>query len=198
MQGLKNNRLFNIAAVSAPHKAQANGSYLSKYLLAHYAKVKNLEKDLGRLPEREEFFFLQTDGQWNAFTFLPYVLQHFQITELHACTYSISKRTIEALVELHDAGKIDSITLLISDSMIKRNPVTIDLLSALAASRPNIKVKYAWVHAKMTLLKCLGGHYVIEGSGNWSDNAHYEQYVFGNSKGLYEFRKALFETAKLK
>ena len=198
MQSSKSNRLFSFSPVGTPVKRQANGSFLSKYLLAHYAKIKHLEKDLGRLPERDEFFFLQTDGQWNAFTFLPYLLQSFQIQELHACTYSISKRTIEALVELHDAGKVDKITLMISDSMRKRNPVTIDLLTALARERPNIEVRYAWVHAKMTLVKCLGGHYVIEGSGNWSDNAHYEQYVFGNSKGLYEFRREMFDTAKLK
>ncbi len=172
--------------------------FKSKYLLAHYAKIKKLDRDLGRLPEREEFFFLQTDGQWNAFTFLPYVLQSFQVQELYACTYSISRRTIEAMVELHDAGKVDKLTLMISDSLIKRNPRTVELLSALVRERPNIEVKYAWVHAKVCLLKTLGGHYVIEGSGNWSENAHYEQYTFANSKGLYDFRKELFDNAKVK
>jgi hypothetical protein len=201
MQSLRKNRLFDIRPVQggvpdAPCAKSKN--FHSKYLLAHFAKVKELQRDLGRLPEREEFFFLQTDGQWNAFTFLPFVLGSFQVKNLHCCTYSISRRTIDALMELHDAGKVDRIELLISDSMIKRNPVTIDVLTAMAKERPNIVLKYAWVHAKVTLMECLGGHYVVEGSGNWSENAHYEQYLFANSKGLYDFRMELFENAKLR
>jgi len=41
-------------------------------------------------------------------------------------------------------------------------------------------------------------YYVIEGSGNWASNAHYEQYLFANSKGLFDFRKTLFTEAKLR
>lgn len=172
-------------------------SYHSKYLLAHFAKIKRLRKDLDRLPEPEEFFFLQTDGQWNAFTFLPFVLQWYQVKELYACTYSISRRAIEAMVELYDAGKVDRLVLMISDSMQKRNPITTDLLAALSRERGNIEVKYAWTHAKITLMRTLDGYFVVEGSGNWSENAHYEQYTFANSRGLFEFRKELFESARL-
>jgi len=198
MPSLRKNRLFDIRALKSEDACAKSKNFHSKYLLAHYAKVKDLEKDLGRLPEREEFFFLQTDGQWNAFTFVPFVLGHYQIKNLYCCTYSISRRTIDALMELYDSGKVDRMELLISDSMIKRNPVTIDVLTAMARTRPNLVVKYAWVHAKVTLMESIGGHYVVEGSGNWSDNAHYEQYLFANSKGLYEFRKELFDNAKLR
>ena len=51
---------------------------------------------------------------------------------------------------------------------------------------------YAWTHAKICLLKTDDFDFVIEGSGNWSENAHFEQYVFANSKGLYDFRMSLF------
>lgn len=165
--------------------------------MAHFAKVKQLQMDLDRLPEREEFFFLQTDGQWNAFTFLPFVLHWFQVKEVFACTYSISRRAIEALIELHDCGKVERLELMISDSMVKRNPTTTDLLASLVRERPNITVKYAWVHAKVTLINTIGGHFVVEGSGNWSENAHYEQYVFANCSGLYNFRKEMFDNAKI-
>ena len=173
-------------------------NFTSRYLLGHFQKIKQLDKDLGRLPEPEEFFFLQTDGAFNAFTFIPFVCKNMNVKELHASTYSISRRTIEAMVELHDAGIVEKLILLISDSMQKRNPVTMDLLMGLVRNRPNIEVKFAWVHAKVCLLHTISGHYIIEGSGNWSENAHYEQYVFANSKGLYEFRKELFDCAKLK
>lgn len=172
--------------------------FTSKYLAAHYRKVSSLENDLMRVPTPEEFFFLQSDTAFNAFTFIPLVAKIYPIKELHASTYSISRKVVEALIELHDSGKIERITLLVSDSMIKRNPLVIDNLMAMASTRPNVTVLYAWVHAKVCLLQTHEHHYVIEGSGNWSENAHYEQYVFGNSKGLYDFRMKLFTDSKLK
>lgn len=176
----------------------SSGVWQSKLVVKHLEKIANLEDDLHRLPTPEEFFFLQTDNAFNAFTFIPFIAKVKPIKELYASTYSISRRVIEALIEMHDKGMIEQITLLISDSMIKRNPVTIDNLMAMQTSRPNLKVLYAWTHAKVCLLKTHDEHFVIEGSGNWSENAHYEQYVLANSKGLYDFRLQLFTNCNLK
>lgn len=172
--------------------------WVTKYLATHFQKVAALEEDLFRVPTREEFFFLQSDNAFNAFTFIPLIAKRESIKQLYASTYSISRRVIESLIELHDAGLIEQLTLLISDSMIKRNPITIDNLMAMKNSRPNMQVLYAWVHAKVCLLQTHENFYVIEGSGNWSENAYYEQYVFANSKGLFDFRKQLFTDSKLK
>ena len=172
--------------------------FVSKYLVKHYQKVSSLENDLMRIPTDEEFFFLQSDTAFNAFTFIPFVARHFPIKELYASTYSIGRKVIEALVEMHDKGEIEQITLLVSDSMIKRNPLVIDNLMAMASTRPNLKVLYAWVHAKVCLMRTNEHHFIVEGSGNWSENAHYEQYTFGNCKGLYDFRMKLFTETKLK
>lgn len=172
--------------------------FTSKYLASHYQKISSLENDLMRVPSEEEFFFLQSDTAFNAFTFIPLVAKLYPIKELHASTYSISRKVIEALIEMHDKGEIERITLLVSDSMIKRNPIVISNLMAMASSRPNVTVLYAWVHAKVCLLQTHEHYYVIEGSGNWSENAHYEQYTFANSKGLYDFRMKLFTESKLK
>ena len=184
----------------APKEEVKKGSefFTSKYLAAHYQKVSSLENDLFRIPTQEEFFFLQSDTAFNAFTFIPLVAKVFPIKELHATTYSISRKVIDALIELHDKGMIERITLLISDSMIKRNPIVIDNLMAMAQSRPNLTVLYAWVHAKVCLMQTHENYFVVEGSGNWSENAHYEQYTFANSKGLYDFRLKLFTESNLK
>lgn len=184
----------------APKEEVKKGSELftSKYLAAHYQKVSSLENDLFRIPTQDEFFFLQSDTAFNAFTFIPLVAKVFPIKELHATTYSISRKVIDALIELHDKGMIERITLLISDSMIKRNPIVIDNLMAMAQSRPNLTVLYAWVHAKVCLMQTHENYFVVEGSGNWSENAHYEQYTFANSKGLYDFRLKLFTESNLK
>ena len=199
--------LFDYKALSSPLPPPKEGEtgrndepelYVSKYLVKHFQKVSSLEKDLMRVPTPEEFFFLQSDTAFNAFTFIPLVAKTFPIKELHASTYSLSRKVIDALIEMHDQGMIERITLLVSDSMIKRNPLVIDNLMGMAMSRPNVTVLYAWVHAKVCLLQTHENHFVIEGSGNWSENAHYEQYVFANSKGLYDFRMKLFTDSKLK
>lgn len=193
--------LFNYKSLQTPDDSEEEKGtevFTSKYLVSHYQKVSSLENDLMRVPTPEEFFFLQSDTAFNAFTFIPLVAKIYPIKELHASTYSISRKVIDALIEMHDKGQIERITLLVSDSMIKRNPLVIDNLMAMAKSRPNVNVLYAWVHAKVCLLATHDSHFVIEGSGNWSENAQYEQYTFANSKGLYDFRMKLFTDSKLK
>ena len=189
------NRLFKLpssSGVSEPASSENHGSFVSKYLAAHYQKVAKLEADIKRLPEKEEFFFLQSDNSFNAFTFIPWICKQTTVKHLYATTYSINKRVITALMELHRQGFVDQITLLVSDTMLKRNPITADLLSASAKENPNLNVLFAWVHAKVCLLETEKGHFVIEGSGNWSENAYYEQYAFANCKGLFDFRMKLF------
>jgi hypothetical protein len=193
-------KLSSLPDPEDPAVQQEAGSekYMSKYLVKHFQKISSLEKDLIRIPTTEEFFFLQSDTAFNAFTFIPLVAKLYPIKELHASTYSLSRKVIDALIEMHDKGMIERITLLVSDSMIKRNPLVIDNLMGMAKSRPNVSVLYAWVHAKVCLLQTHENYYVIEGSGNWSENAHYEQYLFANSQGLYDFRLKLFTDSKLK
>ena len=194
----KRNRFFDFNKASEPkNEEKLNELWTSKYIASHFQKIQSLENDLSKVPTADEFFFLQSDKAFNAFTFIPFVAKTYPVKELYASTYSISRKVIEALIELHDKGMIEQITLLISESMIKRNPTTIENLKAMCTSRPNIKVLYAWSHAKVCILKTHDFHFVIEGSGNWAENAHYEQYLFANSKGLYDFRKQLFTTIEM-
>lgn len=199
----KRNRLFKLPVahnnvVADKSVSEATGSFVSKYLAAHYQKVAKLEADIKRLPEKEEFFFLQSDNSFNAFTFIPWICKQTTIKNLYATTYSINKRVITALMELHREGFVDQITLLVSDTMLKRNPITADLLSAASKEYPNLNVLFAWVHAKVCLLETEKGHFVIEGSGNWSENAYYEQYAFANCKGLFDFRMKLFTEVEIR
>ena len=194
----KRNKFFDFNKAKEPKKEEKlNELWTSKYIASHFQKIQSLENDLSRVPTADEFFFLQTDKAFNAFTFIPFVSKTFPVKELYASTYSISRKVIDALIEMHDKGMIEQITLLISESMIKRNPTTIENLKAMCTTRPNIKVLYAWSHAKVCIMKTSDFYFVIEGSGNWAENAHYEQYVFANSKGLYDFRKQLFTTVEM-
>ncbi|SFU48973.1 PLD-like domain-containing protein [Pustulibacterium marinum] len=192
-------RFFDIND-SGPKKEEDKLSELftSKYINKHFAKIADPSFDVNRFPMPGECFFLQSDTAFNAFTFIPMIAKAYKIKELYASTYSISRKVIDALIELHDKGFIDKVTLLISDSMIKRNPKTIDNLMAMCETRANVNAYYAWSHAKVCIMRTEESHFVIEGSGNWAENAHYEQYLFANDKGLYNFRKELFTNSKLK
>lgn len=191
---MKKNRFFDFDA-STREKLNDPGSipFKHRYLVAHYQKLENIRRDLKRLPSVEEFFFLQTSKQFNAFTFIPFIVKSENIRQLKASTYSISIRVVEGLIELYDQGLIEEIQLLVSDSLIKRNPVTLDKIDSMAKNRANISIDFTWNHSKVTLAKTDSSHFVIEGSGNWSENAAIEQYLFANSKGLFEFRNEIFE-----
>lgn len=175
-----------------------HGRYISKYVATHFEKIANLHEDLVRVPMPGELFLLQSDSSFNAFTFVLLVARRTPIRELFASTYSLNRKVVDALIELHDRGAIEQLTLLVNDGMISRNPVTMDNLKAMASTRPNVQVYLAWVHAKVCLMRTHHAHFVVEGSGNWSDNAQYEQYLFGNDEGHYNFRKELFTTTKMK
>ena len=185
------NKYFDIHSITETPKAQVEGVF-SKYLNKHLQRIENVS-ELCRIPDNGEVFFLQTEKAFNAFTFIPWIAKKFFIEEIYASTYSISRRVVEALQELQQDGKVGEVTLLISDSMIKRNPQTIDNLEAVAKSNANFKIKYYWNHSKVTLIKTKDHFFVLEGSGNFSENAQLEQYTFCNDADVYKFRKQIFE-----
>lgn len=185
------NKFFDIPLGDDPAKTSPDGSFVSKYLLAHYQRIDAIEKEIKRLPTQEEFFFLQSNKQFNAFTFIPLISKFKTIKKLYATTYSINRNVIEALVELHKSGIIDSMELVVNDSILSRNPVVCDLLRSVNQEYANIQVRFAWTHAKVCLAETKEDNFIIEGSGNWSENAMYEQYTFANSKSLFDFRKKL-------
>lgn len=172
--------------------------YKSKLISVHLQKIKNLAKELVRLPAEGEIFFLQSDNSFNAFTFIPLICKTQKVKHLYVATYNITRKIIASLKELSDGGQIEQITILISDSFVTRNPSTCDLLKSWVTYNPNIKILFAWSHAKVSLLETEENNYLVEGSGNWSDNAFYEQYIFLNNPEVFEFRKQLFTHSKIK
>ena len=141
------------------------------------------------MPEKGEFFAIWTMKSFNAFTFITYLISEMKkLDKVILSTYSINRRIIDSLIKKIDQHKIGTVDILISDSMKYRMPKVVDHLNAQLKKRKNIKVSYAWNHSKITLINAGGNYFVIEGSGNWSENAQFEQYLFFNDKRLYDFR----------
>lgn len=157
----------------------------------HHFKVNNIKELLGRYPAKDKIYFLWTVNSFNAFTFIPYLINHTgSINELVISTYSINNKIINSLSGFLVNSLVGSVYILISDSAKFRIPIVVDNLEQLAESFPQqVKIRYAWNHSKVTLIRTNEHHFVIEGSGNFSENSRHEQYVLLNSREIFEFRK---------
>lgn len=196
---IKNNYFdFNKPKEEVIKKEDVQPSILySEHLHFSYATIKNVERDM-IIPDKGGIVFLDTDCAFNGFDLIYYLATKYPMKHLLASTYSISKKTIDSMIYLHDNGMIEQMKLLISESMIKRNPNTIDNLMGMKSSRANLDVLFSWVHAKVYLMQTHDNYFVLEGSGNLSNNAHFEQYILVNSKEVFEHRKQrIFENDKI-
>ena len=171
------------------HAVDKSDSKAEKFVEIHTKKVQSLKHLVKDYPEPNVVFFIWTLNSFNAFTFIPYVFNiSGTIEELVICTYSINRRIIDSLIRFIDKGKIEKVTIFISDSIKYRLPLVYDHLDSLVKNRDNVAVHYAWNHSKIALAKSGENYFVFEGSGNFSENAQFEQYVLLNSKSVYEFR----------
>ncbi len=185
--------LFDLAALftdqqsdSTPREEKST-SAAERFERLHTEKVRSLKQLVGRVPEPGEVFFLWTLNSFNAFTFITYIIKYFgAIRKLIFSTYSINERILTSLIRWYDKGSIDEIYICISDSIKNRVPKVNDQLQAFARGR-NITIGYAWNHSKVTLIRTDTHHFVICGSGNFSENALNEQYIFLNDERIFQF-----------
>lgn len=195
---MKDDRLFDIAAIFAQNKpttaengttnrADKSTSAVERFEKMHCEKIHSIKQLVGRIPQRGEIFFLWTLNSFNAFTFITYVIKYYgKILDLTFSTYSINERILQSLVKRYDKGEIEKIYICISDSIKNRVPKVNDQLNAYASTR-NISIGYAWNHSKVTLIRTAEHFFVICGSGNFSENALNEQYIFMNDERIYTF-----------
>lgn len=183
-------RLFDLdEALQSEHPKTDSHSAakIIKFEQMHFEKVASLKQLLGNIPSPGEIYFLWTLKSFNAFTFITYIIKYFGvIEELVFSTYAINERILLALIRCYDKGTIKSVHVCISDSIRSRVPKVNDQLQSYATDR-NITIGYAWNHSKVTLIKTAEHHFVVCGSGNFSENAMNEQYVFLNNELTYKF-----------
>lgn len=149
-------------------------------------KLNNLKELCGRLPGPREAFFIETKKSFTAFTFIVYLIKHAGcVRHLYIATYSTNERILNALLRWREKGLIDSIHLQ-SETLRFRMPRVFARLSELHHAGV-ITLSYSWSHKKITCLDTDAGFFVVEGSGNYGENAMEEQYVFLQDRNLYEF-----------
>lgn len=163
-----------------------------KYDRIQEIRLRNVKQLMGKLPDDGECFFIETTKSFNAFTFIVYLIKSTGYVEnLFIATYSINKRIISSLLRWKEAGKIGTIELHISETIKFRAPDDYKRLLEMQ-NQGLISLSIAWTHKKVSCMKTPNGYFVVEGSGNYGENAMEEQYVFTQNKSLYEFRKRKF------
>lgn len=151
-------------------------------------KLNSLKELCGRLPGDNEAFFIETKKSFTAFTFIVYLIRHAErVNHLYIATYSTNERIINALLRWREKDLIGSIHLHISETIKFRMPKIFERLVQLHQDGV-IELSFAWSHKKITCLDTAAGFFVVEGSGNYGENAMEEQYVFLKNKEVYEFR----------
>jgi hypothetical protein len=160
-----------------------------KFDSMHDQKIATIKMLCGRLPEENEIFFLETTNSFNAFTFIVYLLKHAgRIDELFIATYSINGRILDSLSTRIRNNEIGDICLYIAESIKYRMPKVKDQLDMMIKEMNNFQVEYTWTHKKVICARIGDAYYVVEGSGNFSENTAEEQYIFMKSKRIYDFR----------
>ena len=180
------NRFFNLDELFAEVRRSRRFSQRFESILTF--KLNNLRELCGRLPDNNEAFFIETRKSFTAFTFIVYLIKNAGYARhIYIATYSTNERIINALLRWKDKGLIGTIHLHVSETLKFRMPEIFQRLKQLH-NEGVITLTYGWTHKKITCLDTESGHYVVEGSGNYGENALEEQYVFLKSKKVYEFR----------
>lgn len=157
----------------------------------HYKKAKALS-DLCYQPQKNEQWRIITEKQFNAYALILHLLENNTIEEMYLAIYRINQPTVNSLIDFIEAGQIKKATFVISNffNQTKRPEKWAIKLKQFADTKNNVEHIYTHNHAKVLAVKTYNDDYFIfEGSGNMSDNARIEQYVYENNKQSFDFHK---------
>lgn len=157
-------------------------------------KAKALS-DLCIKPKKNEQYRIITQKQFNAYSLIYNVIQDSIIDEMYIAIYRINESAVNNIIDLIETNKIKKATFIISSffNQTKKPEKWAITLKEYASKKENINHVYTWNHSKIVAIKTGEDYYVFEGSGNMSDNARIEQYVYENSKIMYNFHKSWME-----
>jgi len=160
-----------------------------KFLEQQYVRVSVLE-DIISLPKQQEQIRLVTQQNFNAFAIFLYIIKNKNIREVYLTTYSIDKNTVEGLLKIFEKEDF-KLTILIASLIKHDKPLLREKLMLLAKQNKNVSFTEAYNHTKIIAVRTdKNDYYVIEGSGNLSNNARIESYMFENNKQSFDFHKS--------
>ena len=152
------------------------------------SKIKIIQENIPVPPKPGEVIFYYTTNQFNTMAFIVWIIRTIgKIRSLTITTYSIGATSINTIMKWYDAGHIEEIYFYIASYAKRISPKNIDLLTSQASARDRVTVSFGFNHSKILLAETDHGHFVITGSGNFSENAYNEQYTICNDERIYKF-----------
>lgn len=187
-QMAQKNRIRVVKKIKIKKNSSFSRSIVKKFIHHNHKLASNLNKTID-LPKENESIHIITQNQFNAFTFIPLISKKEEIKYIYLSTYSISKKTINALSEMLEKGIIRGIHLVISTFITNSKKESADCLELTKKKHNNFTYISRHNHSKIILIETNSHYYVVEGSGNLTMNGRIEQYVFSCSEDLYNFHK---------
>lgn len=159
-----------------------------KYKRIICEKSSHLDIDFDRVQQGEQLRLI-TSYAVNAIVAIEKISQKYEIDEVYICVYRMNQRAVNWITDhLHQQG-IKS-TILLSNFFRENKRYEAWFNRLLELQNKNFIVKTGCLHAKVFCCRTKDGqHFVFEGSGNLSDNARLEQYIFEKNEDVYNFHR---------
>ncbi|MEB3151451.1 MAG: hypothetical protein VKL60_20840 [Sphaerospermopsis sp.] len=155
------------------------------------SKILRDKKELIEIPKQNSFLHIITQKQINAFTIILSFLQKGDIDFLQIMSYTIDETTCHTLAHLLETGRIKRLQIIMTETASFRIPNIYKLLKGTFSENRNCNLVFYWVHSKIHLVEMGYNKYVIDGSGNFSQNAQVEHYNIFNIKDMFDFHYKL-------
>lgn len=184
------------AAEESKHEEKISRSKVAEYTESHMQKIKNFD-EIGFLPKKGQQIRLVTQKSFNMYTIMLKILEKESVfEELYLSSFNIKGIVIDTVFEMVKSKQALKLRILLSQTVRARMPQRIiQLEKHMLQTMEDVKIKLNWNHTKITLVKTKKNFYVLEGSGNLSDNAQIEQYLFENNEKMYNFHKEWMENS---
>ena len=148
---------------------------------------------LPTLPEPDEYYHIVSNGKFDYFTFLPVILDKVKhISEFYGSTWTMNRQNVTELIQFIDNCQIYKCTIL-SGTYFKRRETSVYATLLHGLTKRGMRYMACENHTKIMLMQSDHGHYVIEGSANWTANPRIEQNILANSESLYNFHREWME-----
>jgi hypothetical protein len=168
---------------------QGRRAFLARVHRRRFASLKAAAEAVDVLPDEGETLHAFMSGFYDLMHLLVVLLDRFASSceRMGVATLSLSRRNVQEMVSLYDAGKVWRVELLTSDFFRRHDDdIFAELVSEFHARGQ--RVAAARSHCKVVTLALEDGRrYVLEGSANLRTNRNLEQFALTRDPGLHRF-----------
>jgi len=162
-----------------------------------YLRALNNEKikEFLRVPAPGEALHLVTNGNYDYFMFVTYLLQLLKAPaiEFYAITWTMHETAILELFRLIDGARLGSKVSILASTHLKNTKTAFAARLIDGLRQRGHRLRFLSSHAKIICLASPPHYLVLEGSANWTKYPGVEQNILTNSKEVYEFHREWME-----